>query len=365
MPHVRAHVAGLDQCERFGRSRQGVVDAQARYPSAGPTRTREARATRGTGANRPPPIAKACRRRHIPPCPNSHARAELQWRSVWQRPRGMLRVFHDLAERMNRIGLQALGLDRRVLSRVRRAIAADESRRSARLQRPDWFQPGDGDGRPGPRDEARRIPAALPQGVLLTDAKRHARRAVFALLNGDYPELAEPTTISRCYAGQRSASTRRASRSGAISRQPEPIDGLRNLGDVYAARTVRRYARARRSIPTTRRSHRRSLSCATAQTFRCATARIERLPCSDPPTVPSASCRQPPPIHVFRPRANARGTVSSCSRWQAVLGAKVKLATTMGDIVIGLDAAKAPKTVDNFVQYVKSGPLRPAIVPPM
>lgn len=34
---------------------------------------------------------------------------------------------------------------------------------------------------------------------------------------------------------------------------------------------------------------------------------------------------------------------------------KVKLATTMGDIVIELDAAKAPKTVDNFLQYVKSG----------
>jgi peptidyl-prolyl cis-trans isomerase A (cyclophilin A) len=34
---------------------------------------------------------------------------------------------------------------------------------------------------------------------------------------------------------------------------------------------------------------------------------------------------------------------------------KVKLATSMGDIVIELDAAKAPKSVDNFVQYVKSG----------
>ncbi len=34
---------------------------------------------------------------------------------------------------------------------------------------------------------------------------------------------------------------------------------------------------------------------------------------------------------------------------------KVKLATTMGDIVIELDAAKAPKTVENFVAYVKSG----------
>jgi peptidyl-prolyl cis-trans isomerase A (cyclophilin A) len=34
---------------------------------------------------------------------------------------------------------------------------------------------------------------------------------------------------------------------------------------------------------------------------------------------------------------------------------KVKLSTTMGDIVLELDAAKAPKTVDNFVAYVQSG----------
>jgi peptidyl-prolyl cis-trans isomerase A (cyclophilin A) len=34
---------------------------------------------------------------------------------------------------------------------------------------------------------------------------------------------------------------------------------------------------------------------------------------------------------------------------------KVKLATSMGDIVVELDREKAPKTVDNFVQYVKAG----------
>ena len=34
---------------------------------------------------------------------------------------------------------------------------------------------------------------------------------------------------------------------------------------------------------------------------------------------------------------------------------KVKLATSQGDIVIQLDAAKAPKSVENFMQYVKSG----------
>jgi peptidyl-prolyl cis-trans isomerase A (cyclophilin A) len=34
---------------------------------------------------------------------------------------------------------------------------------------------------------------------------------------------------------------------------------------------------------------------------------------------------------------------------------KVKLATSLGDIVIALDASKAPKTVDNFLQYVQAG----------
>jgi len=37
------------------------------------------------------------------------------------------------------------------------------------------------------------------------------------------------------------------------------------------------------------------------------------------------------------------------------LAQKVKLATSAGDIVIELDAAKAPKTVANFVQYTKAG----------
>jgi peptidyl-prolyl cis-trans isomerase A (cyclophilin A) len=34
---------------------------------------------------------------------------------------------------------------------------------------------------------------------------------------------------------------------------------------------------------------------------------------------------------------------------------KVRLATSMGDIIVELDAGKAPKSVDNFLQYVKSG----------
>ncbi|MBK6471102.1 MAG: peptidyl-prolyl cis-trans isomerase [Betaproteobacteria bacterium] len=37
------------------------------------------------------------------------------------------------------------------------------------------------------------------------------------------------------------------------------------------------------------------------------------------------------------------------------LAQKVRLATSEGDIVLELDAEKAPKTVDNFVQYVRAG----------
>ena len=37
------------------------------------------------------------------------------------------------------------------------------------------------------------------------------------------------------------------------------------------------------------------------------------------------------------------------------LAQKVRLATSVGDIVIELDAAKAPKSVENFLAYVKAG----------
>ncbi len=50
--------------------------------------------------------------------------------------------------------------------------------------------------------------------------------------------------------------------------------------------------------------------------------------------------------------------VAACIGLGASLAAhaqKVKLATSAGDIVLELNAAKAPKTVDNFVQYVKAG----------
>ena len=44
-------------------------------------------------------------------------------------------------------------------------------------------------------------------------------------------------------------------------------------------------------------------------------------------------------------------TLAASAAWAQ----KVRLATSEGDIVIELDHAKAPKTVDNFLGYVKSG----------
>ena len=39
----------------------------------------------------------------------------------------------------------------------------------------------------------------------------------------------------------------------------------------------------------------------------------------------------------------------------SAMAQKVRLATSAGDIVVMLDREKAPKTVDNFLQYVRSG----------
>ncbi|AVS62584.1 peptidylprolyl isomerase [Paracidovorax avenae] len=47
---------------------------------------------------------------------------------------------------------------------------------------------------------------------------------------------------------------------------------------------------------------------------------------------------------AFAPAASAQ---------TAAAAPKVKLATSLGDIVLQLDPAKAPKTVENFLQYVK------------
>lgn len=54
---------------------------------------------------------------------------------------------------------------------------------------------------------------------------------------------------------------------------------------------------------------------------------------------------------LFAPAALAFASLAAPS----ALAQTVMLSTSMGDIVLRLDAAKAPKSVENFLQYVKAG----------
>lgn len=60
------------------------------------------------------------------------------------------------------------------------------------------------------------------------------------------------------------------------------------------------------------------------------------------------------PPRLTRALFAALFTVLTVAAWPA-LAQKVRLATSAGDVVIELDAEKAPKTVANFLQYVRAG----------
>lgn len=62
----------------------------------------------------------------------------------------------------------------------------------------------------------------------------------------------------------------------------------------------------------------------------------------------------PPQLAKFA-NAGLMAAALSCATMGTALAQTVKLSTSEGDIVVQLDAAKAPKTVENFVQYVKAG----------
>src|SRR5690554_1315877 len=59
---------------------------------------------------------------------------------------------------------------------------------------------------------------------------------------------------------------------------------------------------------------------------------------------------------AFGPAGAAQAASSTSTEGQSMSTTpRVKLQTSMGDMVIQLDAEKAPKTVDNFLTYVKEG----------
>ena len=62
-----------------------------------------------------------------------------------------------------------------------------------------------------------------------------------------------------------------------------------------------------------------------------------------------------PPLMSMRKLITPLALVAALAAAPLAMAQKVKLSTNQGDIVLELDAAKAPKTVENFLQYVKSG----------
>jgi peptidyl-prolyl cis-trans isomerase A (cyclophilin A) len=61
------------------------------------------------------------------------------------------------------------------------------------------------------------------------------------------------------------------------------------------------------------------------------------------------------PLAAAQAPAPAPGPAAAKPSPSAATGPRVRLATSAGDIVLVLDADKAPATVDNFVRYVRAG----------
>jgi peptidyl-prolyl cis-trans isomerase A (cyclophilin A) len=61
------------------------------------------------------------------------------------------------------------------------------------------------------------------------------------------------------------------------------------------------------------------------------------------------------PVRYLRPLRVLAVLGLACAAAGAAFAQKVRLETTQGTIVLELDPAKAPKTVANFVEYVKAG----------
>ena len=216
------------------------------------------------------------------------------------------------------------------------------------------------------------------KGVMLAESQRTAEAiVVFTLLNEDYPELAEPyNNLAVLYASQAQYEKARAALEAAMRGNPGYATAYENIGDVYARLAAQAYASALQLEQANAALPPRSRSCerySPPDPAPRAAPRLLRIP----PRMRPDSVRIAAYVHTARPTRNPlqhhsrrfRMTVIDfrlpgpsrghpCTRLglsTAAWAQKVKLATSMGDIVIELDAAKAPKSVDNFLQYVKAG----------
>lgn len=163
--------------------------------------------------------------------------------------------------------------------------------------------------------------------------------AAFESLVDEFPELSEPhNNLAVLYLRQGQPQKARQALERAIRNRPDYALAYENLGDLYVQLAFDAYDRGSR-VPTAsaflkpKRDHLLALPAA---------RQVSSAPVSE--------SHQPSPwaaglVPVSNVQRNAR-------KERLYM---VELTTTMGKITLKLDAEKAPKTVENFLAYVKSG----------
>jgi hypothetical protein len=207
-----------------------------------------------------------------------------------------------------------------------------------------------------PRDATLRFLRA----VVLMDLRRDDEAlALFTELDPRVPGTAGPVQQPGLAAGPcRPAGRGAVVAAAALLNDPNHRAARVNLGQIHLV--------AGRAGLGTGGQRTASGRNAAAQAARLAHAAGQRCPARAPRRAPPA--RLEAGRHGLRPTFNLETLTltlnnapcagpggRACFGTGGAWAQKVKLATSLGDIVVELDAEKAPKTVDNFLQYVKAG----------
>ena len=187
----------------------------------------------------------------------------------------------------------------------------------------------------------------------------------------DYPELAEPhNNLAALYAAAGDYGKARAELEEALRLNPLYAPAHENLGDVYALLAGQSYARALRLEPASVELAEEARAGAPAGRDRLAAGGRAGRRRRRRRGAESRPFRSLQPRSSFRCRSLSRASLTvlvaalAFAASAPALAQKVRFVTSAGDIVVELDAAKAPKTVANFLAVREGRPLRRHDLPP-